>query len=445
MTPVTRPAFDRRQDAVADLGWDPTGGDPIALDPHVQTGTLIEVPPGTYCVPTGETAAVRASGVERFGLRGLGDDPEGVRFRPEDEGDAYILYLTDVRDVLLENYAVDYGERETSGALGHVVLADDDLQVRRLRKQGFTPSTSNGDKWFLFLAVEDPNGEGLVDDVEYSGPAEITGHGASRGFGGAFDRHQGTLTWRNLDVENNPGDGAPYVGTSGTNHMENCRWKNCALAAARNGGSDSSIRDSEITVDLDDQNPRNVGTYEAANPVYWDPQNSEEAGGVIENVTIRVEEPSDPNGAGYAGGSLPAWGIVVDSAGGNVTIENCDVTCNADRVPAVLAHAPEKRWDRAPPDPDEWGILLRETTIVGDGRLNEDDDLRNAAVVLERRPGSEVTDTTVDWPDAAYGVALVPWFDDRTEALVDDFGYDVGVAPIDDPAGNATVGNVYER
>ncbi|WP_254546225.1 hypothetical protein [Halomarina pelagica] len=436
--------FDRTLNAVDDLGWDPTGSEPIELEPYVETGTLIEVPPGQYTVPTTQDIVAQKDGVERFGIRGTAADRRDVEFRPEGDGSTYLLWLTGGRDILLKNYRIWYGTEDQPAAIGHVLLPNDGLYVQKLQKNGFTPSNANGDRWFLFLAIQDTTGIGYVEDVHFWGPANITGHGASRGFGGAFQNHAGTLYWRELNIFNNPGDGAPYVGTHGTNRFENCLWVNCAMAAARNGGSDSYVKNCEIRIDLNDQNPRNIGTYESINGIYWDPQTSEEAGGRIENCEIRIEEPTNPNGAGYSGDFLPGWGIVVDSSGGDVAVERNDITINADRVPALMAHAPEKRWDRAPADVSDWGILVNDNEIRGGGVLRADDSLRNAAIVLERRPGSAVTDTLVDWPDAAYAVGLIPWQDDQTQATIDDLRYDVRVEPIYDPANNADVGDLTQ-
>ncbi|MFC7156305.1 right-handed parallel beta-helix repeat-containing protein [Halomarina halobia] len=436
--------FDRTLNAVNDLGWDPTGRTPINLEPYVQTGTLIEVPPGTYTVPTSQDVVARKDGISRFGIRGTGADRQDVAFRTAGSGSTYLLWLTGGRDLLLENYRILYGTRSQPGAIGHVLLPNDGLYVRKLQKNGFTPSTANGDRWFLFPAIKDAAGTGYIEDIRYWGPAEITGHAASRGFGGAFQNHAGTLYWRNLNIFNNPGDGAPYVGTHGTNRFEDCLWVNCAMAAARNGGSGSYVRNCRIHIDLNNQHPQNTGTYEAINGVYWDPQTSEEAGGRIENCTIRIEAPTNPNGAGYSGSSLPGFGIVIDSSGGDVYVERNDITVNADRVPALMAHAPEKRWDRAPADVDDWGIVVNDNDIRGSATLREGDGLRRAAIVLERRPGSGVTDVRVDWPQAAYAVALVPWRDEQTQAIIDDLEYDVRVAPIYDPANNADVGDLTE-
>jgi hypothetical protein len=82
-------SFDRVVDAVEDLGMDPTGGQPIdsSFESAIETGTLIEFPPGEYLVKTDHNTHT----VSRFGIRGTGDHRNDVQFLPE-KGSAVSLF-----------------------------------------------------------------------------------------------------------------------------------------------------------------------------------------------------------------------------------------------------------------------------------------------------------------------------------------------------------------
>ena len=58
--------FDTVLNAVDDLGMDPTGTEPVDLDAHIQSDTLIEFPAGKYLIGGRGTTV----GISNFGMSG---------------------------------------------------------------------------------------------------------------------------------------------------------------------------------------------------------------------------------------------------------------------------------------------------------------------------------------------------------------------------------------
>ena len=96
------PTFDRTRCAVADLGLDPTGSDPVddPLAAAIESGTRIEFPPGEYRL----TRRHRLAGIERHAWVGTGSDREEVRLLLTDRALPEPLSVGGGRDLRFEGF-----------------------------------------------------------------------------------------------------------------------------------------------------------------------------------------------------------------------------------------------------------------------------------------------------------------------------------------------------
>lgn len=115
-------SFDRRVNAVEDLGADPTGTVPIdgALGGAVDDGVLVEFPAGTYRVNIPIEMGVRT------GFVGVGESASDVQFEPAGAAGNRWLEFADTTDSIVGGFTV---AGDTAGSIGgtvdgSVVLAD---------------------------------------------------------------------------------------------------------------------------------------------------------------------------------------------------------------------------------------------------------------------------------------------------------------------------------
>jgi hypothetical protein len=115
-------SFDRRVNAVEDLGSDPTGTEPIgeSLGTAVEEGTVVEFPAGTYRVDAPVELGTRSAFV------GIGETASDVRFRPTDAAANRWLRLAGASESVVGGFTV---VGEAAGSIGgtvdgSVVLAD---------------------------------------------------------------------------------------------------------------------------------------------------------------------------------------------------------------------------------------------------------------------------------------------------------------------------------
>lgn len=107
-------AFDRRVNAVEDLGADPTGTVPIdgALGGAVDDGVLVEFPPGTYRVNIPIEMGVRT------GFVGVGESTSDVQFEPTGAAGNRWLEFADTTDSVVGGFTV---VGDTAGSIGGTV------------------------------------------------------------------------------------------------------------------------------------------------------------------------------------------------------------------------------------------------------------------------------------------------------------------------------------
>lgn len=106
--------FDRRVNAVEDLGADPTGTIPIdaALGGAVDDGVLVEFPPGTYSLN------IPVEMGERTGFVGVGETAADVRFRPTGAAGNQWLQFAETGDSVVGGFTV---VGDTPGSIGGTV------------------------------------------------------------------------------------------------------------------------------------------------------------------------------------------------------------------------------------------------------------------------------------------------------------------------------------
>jgi hypothetical protein len=185
-------------DAVEDLGWDPTGEEPVqnSLADAYGSNVTIQVPPGTYRISG--TAFVRGS-ASNFTLEGTGDDHREVQF-VADKG--FHDTLLDVRGGAgphtFRNFSIQqHDDLETS--VNMIVKVEDGLLIEDVEHLGFTPEdgdSSAGKQ--LSLAVTSRSGTGVVRRYYNREGGQVDTYPDRQigiWVGGA---HSGTLTFQDL-------------------------------------------------------------------------------------------------------------------------------------------------------------------------------------------------------------------------------------------------------
>ncbi|MFD1515688.1 hypothetical protein [Halomarina rubra] len=411
--------FDEVAHAIEDLGWDPDGETPIDLP--TRDGLLIEVPPGEYAFPMDEQGGDQActfDRLERWGLRGLGDSPDEVRFRTASgESGWFIRADGDSRDYLLENLAFDNTDDRAGGDIGNWLRARDGLEVHDVDHLGFSGAEPFC-RWSILPAITSSSGSGRIVRYRKTGPSVFAGHGASDGGGGVFD-HDGHLTFRDCVIANQGGDGGLYTGKHpGSIVFENCAFRNNDMAAIRLGAG-CELRDCEIVIDWDDAHPENVLAQDISGDVldaYHRARGVDEDTPAESPTRITNHPPTGTSGVyftsaqyGKSGGGIYGCDIRIESTYDRgmaaILINPSDairdlhdttVHCDVDQRAVWFMDPREQRFDshRQPALP--WSVDIRNLTVTG-----QSDCRGEAAVILEGRHDSTISGLAVDMPNAA--------------------------------------------
>ncbi|RDI70368.1 hypothetical protein DWB78_00775 [Halopelagius longus] len=372
-------SFDRVVNAVDDLGLDPDGDEPIdsAIDRTTEEGDyLIEFPPGTYYWED----SVTESGLDNWGIRGLGDDPTDVKFVSE-EGAAKFLLKTNGGDgILVENVAIDYGS-DWEGSLGLMLKADDNLRVQDLHFVGYNPTQSHGTVDNLSPQILDPDGKAVVDGLVRTGPTDIASHGhiggdVNEGCVWLGGKHVGELVIRNTHIENS-GTNAIYARKSpGDVKVEDSLFVNNNQTSLRIGGRGSYVKGCRFVVDTDNATEENRGEFINPHAIVWETDNRGESGGYIVHCDfIYKSAPAKTTAA--------VW---VDGTAGRMAIRKSRFQMDADDVAAIRIDDPEDpRLGITASKP--WFSILNNVSITGSSSGSE------PAVFIDNRNNSTISNS----------------------------------------------------
>ncbi|MFC6793240.1 right-handed parallel beta-helix repeat-containing protein [Halobaculum halobium] len=363
---------------------------------------LVEFPPGEYLVNEQYSGSV-----DNWGMRGLGDAPDDVRFVTDDNDGLRILNLYDSSDIVIENLSLDYGDDD--GSMGLNFKVTDGLQVHGVHFLGFNPTDGNGAVDNLNPQVVDPDGTAVVDGVVRKGPTDITSHGhlgddANEGFMWMGSRHEGTLYIRNCHIENTGTNGVYVRGCPGDIRVENCLFRNNNQTSFRIGGDGCYIKNTRFEIDTDNANPDNGGEYINPNAILFETGDRGESGGYLENCDFVYESaPSKTKAA-----------IRVDGSGSDMEIRGCRFQMNVDDVQAILVDDPtEARLGDTAERP--WEVHLDGVSVTGSGSLS------NPAVEIHNRDGTTIRNSCLYMTGNTDGILL----QDSDDSVIEDTNVNV--------------------
>ncbi|SFR66542.1 glycosyl hydrolase family 28-related protein [Halogeometricum limi] len=390
--------FDRVLNAVDDVGMDPNGRNPIdrKLDNALQSGTLLEFPPGEYLVENQHRLR------DRVGIVGIGSDRSDVRFTvPVGEKDLRWINFNNVDGALLKDFTIDRRDDYRTG-VGMGGNIKDNFRLENVEYDGWTPSCPT-----MFGAnVTDPNGVAVVDGLYRTGPTEFQHYPKSSLDIWSGRGHEGHMVLRNIEIHNGSESGI-YTGKgAGTYLIENCYMKNVVHTAIRAAGRDSTIRNCTVVMDTEDWDPRNEkkeSTFDDGEPIQlnrgiWAQTNDKTySGPVIEDCEVIVKNTS---GQALAG-------IYINFDTGGAVIRNTRVQCDAGEV--IPIYGQEIRRDAGKPYAMELdgvsvtGSAWSKAAMYFEDRTNSviencciSSRNNNDGIVLDNCDGSVVKNTNID-------------------------------------------------
>lgn len=364
---TVHPARDLNVDQSHDLDPD----DPIyrlqADDIDLTSGTTVELPPGTYTIPT-----TLQGSVDNWTLRGTGDSPQDVRLITRGQNKR-LIEIHGGSNIRVENLTIHNGT-DGEHAVGIRIDGTGGILTKDIHHTGLSPregNTGNHEQFnrqenSLYITVSQSDGVAITDGFVKKSPTEVSGHAENDPIFTAYASHRGIWYVRNSVAMHAGGDGATYASrTRGGIRFTNCVFKNNYASSIRLGGGQSWVRN--CTVICDHQQATGIDllspTATHMSPIVWEAGGVYEGarsrtGGLIENT--RVELRSVP--AGQTRGC-----IGIDGSSGGVIVRNCQLI-NSTESPSVAVDAPGSSFMndyQIPAEPH--GIYLENLQLSGDG------------------------------------------------------------------------------
>jgi hypothetical protein len=362
-------AFDRVVNAVEDLGMDHTGSQPIdsQLNDALQTGTLIEFPPGAYLLEESHLI----EGLDRVGIRGIGTSRHDVRLVPA-QGNAIkpLDSGTGAGRILVENLAFD--EREDNETqLSLLLRTSGGTIVKNVEFLGRTPD-DDGDRFNYTIGAEvtDVHGLAVFEEV-YAGldaPAKPVEYPNGVEFFWGGPAHNGEVIFRNPVIHRRNSNGVRFTNSSGVvtllgGEFVNNQNANVRFGAGTHPSKVSSATDTYIRVDED------VVNVSDALRVSGD---GDDAGAVFRNIHI---EWGDVNGRGVI--TFPSF-----DPHGRAEFYDCVVHNVRQDTPTVWA---------APVSIDDDSVVFEACAFSGTG----------GGFIANSRSGSVIRDSCIDMSNAS--------------------------------------------
>lgn len=366
--------FDRILDAVDDLGFDDTGGEPIdePFDEAYRTGTLIEFPPGEYLV-AGEHDG---RGVSRFGILGTGATHRDTRITPTEGTALEWLKAVDAGSHLIENLSFHERSDDTT-QLSVWLRTTGGSVVKDVEWLGRTPDDS-GVSYTLTAECVDVDGVLSVDGL-YAGldePAKTVDYPDGVQFIRAGPHHKGEVVLRDPVIHNRNSSATRYTWPTGVLTIIGGEFVNNENANIRFGAGDhptkvSSATGSYVRVDADSEGTNDAVRVDANNQGY--------SGAVFRELAIEWRKTQ---GRGVI--SFPRFG-----GHGSATFYDCVVHNAGSETNTVSASAVQNTEDVV--QPPNTSVHFENCSFTGSG----------LGFTCVARPGSSIVDSCIDMPRAS--------------------------------------------
>lgn len=366
--------FERRVDAVADLGWDRTGNRPVdpSLERSFERDVLVQVPPGTYKL----SDSVVDEDLTNWGLVGLGADRGDVEFTTN-EGARIEFKVLGGRDVLLHNFTFQQGQA-FDRTMGMTFFVDDNLRVSNVEIAGANPTSNPSGVTALALSIVDPSGSALVDGFVRAGPQVFEPYPRNELCVFSGRTHRGTVTYRNLHIENAGENGIYASKCPGEVHVEGGFYRNNRNDNIRISGTGSYVRDVTVVIDSDNFHPRNRGVEGNMRGIRMQSGDQGFTGGVIEDSRLELR-------SSFVTQAL----VMIAHNQGGMTMRNSELR-NWTEYHTFRAEAPSDHVT------EPWGVTLEDVRAIEHGR-------RGSAIEIENRPNSTLRNVTVETGRASGG------------------------------------------
>jgi len=415
---VPEEAFERTLDAVADLGMDPDGEEPIdgALEAALEPKTLIEFPPGQYLA----TKSHVLFEVDTFGMRGLGESRSDVEFvfpegneGSEDPGDYLMFNIRDGENVLLDNFTVQQTQDMVTG-VGMVVALRDGLSITNVEWAGFNPAEEHDPGSCLRVRITETDGLGVIDGFHCRGGGVIKKYPARKGGIYLGSAHRGEIRLLNSDIRNMGSSAMYFTQHRGCARIENCYFENNDNTNIRIDGGSHPEKQSWVKncqVFLDTENAARVPEgeqYLKTRAILCESGGENRSFGgnngvLFDDVDVHVQSmPVNSTAAAI---------VAVRDNHGSATFRHLQVFTRADGVAPFVAEQADERLAKEPydltledvnvvgPADVEHAITVtgRDESVVRDSYLHLYDHDQNG-IHLQECNGCEISDTLVNVP-----------------------------------------------
>lgn len=370
--------FHHTQNAVADLGMDPTGREPIdAKIDEARDGDLIRFPEGSYRFESdgsGLSIHNETRGFESIGERALFVASSGTT--------GFLLDADRMDNVYFEGINID--QRATNSCLG-IRLTGGRVIIRNVELLGGGTSPCGGVP-LVSHATSSVGGDSLFENIVAANEYTVQ---PPLGRPGIFveQAHEGTVTIRDCDLRRFPNAAVHAVRHSGRVHVANSSFRNNA-SAIRLSNSGSSVTQSRIELDeLPPQPAPKMGT----NPFLLHGVSLGKAGvGSDRANSISIEDSS------FQINELPIPypAVTAPSTGCPLEIVNCDITYNNASPSVITSRSPGKS-NTIPARPLE----LRNTVISGTGDVD-------SVVLAEGADRTKIKDSSLQISGSGDGITI---------------------------------------
>jgi hypothetical protein len=250
--------FDRVLDAVDDLGCDNSGNNDVSgkVENTLETGTLIEFPPGTY--RWDGLANVEGN---RMGFLGTGSTKDDVRFTCP-AGNHRIWKLVGT-DLLFENFVFDQGSNFDRFIGHYTVFEGGTCYMLDLGHRGTEPSESEVDlgsrnRGYPVHALGGRGGHLHFEGYDSAVPVHFDSYPNNRAFFWMGRNAYGTAHFEDLHIEYGSGS-VFYAGKDGMDEIvwRDCSFFNCRDKVIRATKRSSVIDNCTFEVDMANDHPDN--------------------------------------------------------------------------------------------------------------------------------------------------------------------------------------------
>ncbi|WP_132060438.1 right-handed parallel beta-helix repeat-containing protein [Halorussus amylolyticus] len=319
---------------VADAGADTSGGDPVnaVLDEHLADNTLFYFPEGRYRLRGWRVVDYRNVGV-------VGDDAVLV---PPDGKQDYWLMWDELRDLVFTGFTLDCTAQETA-PVNYITVTGGDNVVRDVALRGHRQVPRGG----FEIAVADPDSRLLFENVRL--PDGSTAGNAIY----TFPKSVGTLVVRDCRVEH-WAEGLYASPHSGPLEVVGGYYANCGIDQVRVGGGPSGAVVRGVTVRVDD--PRQPDSKPNMRGIWME----EGASVRIRNCDVAITDLT---------GTYSSGAIVVGQQFGSATVENTRVRTDASARAIHVRKPVDSIEGQTMPSmnslPENWGVTCRNVRIEG--------------------------------------------------------------------------------